>query len=77
MNEHDQQDGNGVQSSKILADGNVLVEFFGSDAKTCNTQVVAASFAYLPILAYVTQVGIGQSAEAAREKWMEELMRRA
>ncbi len=62
---------------QILADGNVLVEFFGSDAKTCNTQVIAGqAFAYLPILAYVTQVGIGQSAEAAK-KMMEELMRRA
>ena len=60
-----------------LADGNVLIEFFGDDGKTFNTQVVdGQAFRHLPILAHVTQVAIGEGAEAAK-KMMDELMRRA
>jgi hypothetical protein len=59
-----------------LLGGDVLVEFFGSDGKTCNTQVInGEAFRHLPILAYVAQVAVGQGAEAAK-KMMEELMRR-
>jgi hypothetical protein len=56
-----------------LADGDVLVEFFGGDGRTCNTQVInGQAFRHLPILAYVAQVAVGQGARAAA-KMMDEL----
>ena len=37
-----------------LPDGNVLIEFFGDDGKTFNTQVITGeAFSHMPMAAYI------------------------
>ena len=50
-----------------LADGNVLIEFFGDDGKTFNTQVITSDvLKSLPVVAEVTQVAMTEGVEVAK-----------
>lgn len=51
-----------------LPDGNVLIEFFGDDGKTFNTQVVTRDLIQnMPVIATLTEVAIERGPDAVRE----------
>ncbi len=51
-----------------LADGNVLIEFFGDDGKTFNTQVVTFSVVMsMPLQATLTGVALREGPDAVKE----------
>jgi hypothetical protein len=51
-----------------LPDGNVLVEFFGDDGKTFNTQVVTPGvIKNMPLVALLTEIALTKGPEVARE----------
>jgi hypothetical protein len=51
-----------------LPDGNVLIEFFGDDGKTFNTQVVTANVVEnMPLVATLTGVALREGADAVNE----------
>lgn len=51
-----------------LPDGNVLIEFFGDDGKTINTQIVTAEVIHrLPFVAALLDVAVKRGPELAKE----------
>jgi hypothetical protein len=51
-----------------LPDGNVLIEFFGDDGKTCSKQVVTAeALRRIPLVAILTDIAIKQGPDVAKE----------
>ena len=51
-----------------LPNGNVLIEFFGDDGKTSNTQEVARSVVrHLPLVAFITEVALSKGPKVAKE----------
>jgi hypothetical protein len=51
-----------------LSDGTVLIEFYGDDGKTFNTQVVTASVVEsMPLVASLTRIALWEGADAVKE----------
>ncbi len=51
-----------------LPDGNVLVEFFGDDGKTFNTQIVTPDvIKNLPVVAVLTDIALTKGPEVAKD----------
>ena len=51
-----------------LADGNVLIEFYGDDGKTFNTQIITGDvLKSLPAVANLTQVAMSEGVEVAKK----------
>jgi hypothetical protein len=51
-----------------LSDGTVLIEFYGDDGKTCNTQVVTPDVVEsMPFVASLTGVALREGADAVKE----------
>jgi hypothetical protein len=51
-----------------LPDGNVLIEFFGEDGKTFNTQTVTAEVVHsMPLVAVLTKIALEKGPEVAKE----------
>ena len=56
-----------------LPDGNVLIEFFGDDGMTINTQIVTAEvIRRMPFVAALLDVAVMKGPETAREivEWL-------
>jgi hypothetical protein len=50
-----------------LADGTVLIEFYGDDGETCNTQVVTADVVEsMPLVASLTGVALREGPDALK-----------
>jgi hypothetical protein len=58
----------GLTRPPWLPDGNVLIEFFGGDGKTCNKQVVTGYvLRSIPLVAILTEVALQKGPDVAKE----------
>jgi len=51
-----------------LPDGNILIEFYGDDGKTSNTQIVTPKVIHsMPLVAVLTKIALEKGPEVAKE----------